>query len=149
MEKKLDTLKMTAYTVYDTQLGIYSSPICISPENMKKDFTILVNSPNSIYYKHESSFILYAIGDFDDSTGRINYYDPVQISPLSAFIDDHQRTVQIMIQTLNFLPSGYFKMPEEMKKDIQSQIDEAIHKYTELIIKPELNNLSTHNLPRD
>lgn len=142
MSEVKTSLKMTAYTVYDSVLQEYSSPICISPENMKQDFNVLVNSPNSKYYEHESDYILFAIGEFDSSTGLINYYNPIKIATLDTFIDKNQRNIQIMLRNLNYLPQGYFKMPDEMKKDIQEKIDDSIKFYTETFIKPSLDNIT-------
>lgn len=134
----VSSLEIGAYVVYDTVLQEYSTPFCVSVSALENEMKSLINDVSSRYYGNENDYILFKVGTFDKKSGLIHYSNFEKIGSLGLYVDDMSRKVQICIKTLNYLPVGYFKMPEEMKKDIQSQIDEQIKVYSELFIKPSL-----------
>lgn len=127
------------YTVYDCVLKQYDLPFCIQETKLSDYLSLLVNDVQSKYFKHESDFIVNKIGIFDANTGEIQLKFIERICILDKYIDDKKRNLQTLIQTLNFLPTGYFKMPEEMKKDIQEQINSSVQKYVSDFVVPDLD----------
>lgn len=134
----VDTLQYGAYVVYDTVLRQYSAPFVCPINELTKNISSIVNDVHSTYYGHESDYILCQNGTYNRDTGEINYVGEEKIAHLDSYIDINTRNVQTCIQTLNFLPTGYFKMPLEMQKDIQTKIDDQIKYYTETFIKTSL-----------
>lgn len=131
-----NSLKLTAYCVYDTKLSVYGAPFILPKSKYAENMKLLVNDISSQYYDHEDDYILYEIGEFDEKSGQIYYLDKIDLGHLSVYIDYHMRDVQTCIKTLNYLPTGYFRMDKEMQASIQERIDEAIKYYTEQFIKP-------------
>lgn len=138
-----NSLQLTAYVVYDTKTQSYGAPFILPKSKHAENMRLLVNDVASQYYNHENDYILYEVGLYDDKIGRILYEDKLEIGHLDIFIDYHMRDIQTCIQTLNYLPTGYFRMDKEMQASIQERIDEAIHYYTEKFVKPsfEKDNL--------
>lgn len=104
---------------------------------------ILVNDVNSKYYSHENNYILNKIGDFNQDNGEIEQHFIERIAILDKYVDNNKRKLQTIIQTLNFLPTGYFKMPVEMKQDIQEKIDKSITDYVANYVVPDMDINST------
>lgn len=132
-------MNIGVYSIYDCVLKQYDVPFCIQETKLPDYLTLLVNDVQSKYYKHESDYIVNKIGIFDSDTGEIHLKFIERICILDKYIDDKKRNLQTLIQTLNYLPSGYFKMPEEMKKDIQEQINSAVQKYVSDYVVPDLD----------
>lgn len=126
------------YTIYDCVLKQYDLPFCIQATKLCDYLSLLVNDVQSKYYNHEADYIVNKIGDFNTDTGEIEQHLVVRVSILDKYIDDKKRNLQTCIQTLNYLPTGYFKMPEEMKKDIQEQINNTVQKYVSDFVIPDL-----------
>lgn len=139
--KKADTLKLSVYSIYDCVLGKFESPFVINSHNLDDFLTQLVNDVQSKYYGKESDFSIVLLGEFDETSGVIYNNGEMRkiISQLDRYIDVKKRNLQTIIQTLNYLPTGYFKMPDEMKKDIQTKIDDLIKKYVEDYVIPDLD----------
>lgn len=140
-ESKLlkDTLKLGVYTIYDCVSKQFDCPISIPVSKVDDYFTILVNDVNSKYFLHENDYIINKIGDFNSDTGEIELHFIERVSTLDKYIDNQKRKLQVIIQTLNYLPQGYFKMPEEMKKSIQESIDISIKNYVENYVIPDMD----------
>ena len=100
---------------------------------------MLVNDVNSPYYNHESDYILNKIGDFDNTSGEIVQHFIDRVCILDSFIDRQKRNLQTIIQTLNYLPTGYFKMPQEMKESIQDKINKSVQTYVENYVVPDMD----------
>lgn len=146
LEKNFSESNMNVgvYTIYDCVLKQYDIPFCIQVNKIGDYLSLLVNDVQSKYYNHESDYIVNKIGYFDTFSGEISQHFVERVCILDKYIDDKKRNLQTCIQTLNFLPSGYFKMPDEMKKDIQEQINSAVQKYVSDYVVPDLevqNNL--------
>ena len=133
------TIEIGIYTVYDCVLKQFTPPVSIPKQKVNDYYTMLVNDVQSPYYNHESDYILNEIGLFNNETGEIELHFIERICILDTFIDQKRRNLQTLLQTLNFLPTGYFKMSEEQKKVIQENIDKATQKYVENYVVPDLD----------
>lgn len=132
--------RVNFYSVYDTVLKQYNPPIALKETNLKDYFTLLINDVQSPYFNHEIDYVLFNLGEFDINEGIVfNYTEPTKVCHLDSFIDYKRRNLQTLLQTLNYLPTGYFKMPDEMKKTIQENIDNATKKYVEDYVIPDLD----------
>lgn len=134
----VSSLGVGVYTIYDCVLKQYDLPFTIQITKLNDYLSLLVNDVQSKYFKHESDYIVNKIGEFNQDTGEIELHFVERISMLDKYIDDKKRNLQTCIQTLNYLPSGYFKMPDEMKKDIQEQINITVQKYVAEFVVPDL-----------
>lgn len=132
-------LEIGVYTIYDCVLKQFGAPISIPVSKVTDYFTILVNDLNSPYYNHECDYILNRIGTFNQETGEIDLHFIERICVLDSFINNNKRNLQTIIQTLNYLPSGYYKMPAEQKEAIQNEINCAVQKYVENYVVPDLD----------
>lgn len=127
------------YTIYDCVLKQFDVPFAIQDNKLCDYLTIIANDVQSRYFGHESDFIVNRIGDFNTTTGEIEPKFVERICILDSYIDKNKRNLQTIIQTLNYLPSGYFKMPEEMKQGIQENINSKVQEYVENYIVPDLD----------
>lgn len=135
----MDTLQIGVYTIYDCVLKQFDIPIAIPVSKLYDYMNLLVNDVNSKYYNHESDFILNKIGDFNTETGEIELHFIERVQILDNYIDNQKRKLQTIIQTLNFLPTGFFKMPVEQRQAIQEKIDNSIAKYVEDYVIPDMD----------
>lgn len=131
-------MSVGVYTIYDCVLKQYDLPFCIQVTKLSDYLLLLVNDVQSKYYNHESDYIVNKIGNFNTDNGEIELHYVERVAILDTFIDVKRRNLQTCIQTLNYLPSGYFKMPDEMKNDIQEQINKAVQKYVTDYVVPDL-----------
>lgn len=120
-----NVLERHLYCIYDKKLQEYSHVFLSNGVEAKKIFTELANDVSSPVYYSVSDYDIVDLGEFNPNDmiktvlcGLDNMRDPKRIQ------------LQWMIQTLNYLPTGYFKMPEEMQKDIKDKIDSAVKDYT-------------------
>lgn len=134
-----NTLKQGVYTIYDTVLKQFEPPFVVSISQLSDFMNRLVNDVQSHYYNKEKDYILNKIGDFNQDTGEIEQHFIERISVLDSYINNQTRNLQQIIQTLNFLPTGYFKMPAEQKELIQNEIDSAIQKYVSDYVVPDID----------
>lgn len=138
-EQVKSTTDIAVYTVYDCVLKQFSAPVSLPRQKVNDYYTLLVNDVQSPYFNHESDYILNEIGSFNVDTGEIEPKFIERICVLDTFIDYKRRNLQTLLQTLNYLPTGYFKMPEEQKRVIQENIDNAVKKYVENYVVPDLD----------
>lgn len=65
-------MKLRMYSVYDSKALVYGQPMFISSVGSAiRAFTDLCNDPQSIVCKHPTDFVLYEVGEYDDSTGVV------------------------------------------------------------------------------
>lgn len=119
-----NSLERHLYCIYDKKLHDYSHVFLATGVEAKKIFTELANDVSSPVYHSVSDYDVIDLGEFSP-----NDMIKTVLCGLDSMRDLRRIELQWMIQTLNFLPSGYFKMPEEMQKDIKDKIDEALKKY--------------------
>lgn len=63
---------LNLYAIYDTKAAAYVSPFFeVNNAVAMRRFEDLVNDPRSPIAKHSEDYILFGIGQFDDSTGVI------------------------------------------------------------------------------
>lgn len=139
-----DTIKTTnikngIYTIYDCVLKQFDLPFVVPVTKLDDYMSLIVNDVSSKYFNHESDYIINRIGYFYQETGDVELTTIERIAIADKYIDTKKRKLQTIIQTLNFLPTGYFKMPDEMKKSFQEKIDEAIKNYVEDYVVPDLD----------
>lgn len=132
-------LKIGVYTIYDCVLKQFNAPICVPISKLNDYFIMLINDCNSPYYNHEVDYILNKIGDFNQETGEVEQHFVERICTLDTFINNNKRNLQTIITTLNYLPSGFYKMPQEQKEVIQQQINDAVKSYVENYVVPDLD----------
>lgn len=133
------TIEIGIYTVYDCVLKQFTPPVSIPKQKVTDYYTMLVNDVQSPYYNHESDYILNEIGSFNVESGEIEQHFIERVCILDTFIDPKRRNLQTLLQTLNFLPTGYFKMSAEQKESIQAKIDVAVQKYVENYVVPDMD----------
>ena len=127
------------YTIYDCVLKQFGAPISIPDSKINDYFTMLVNDVQSPYYNHESDYVLNRIGTFNSDTGEIELHFIERVCVLDSFINNNKRNLQTIITTLNYLPTGFYKMPQEQKEVIQQQINSAVQNYVENYVVPDLD----------
>lgn len=131
-----NSLEKSLYCLYDKKLQIYKNVFCATGVEAKHIFTELANDVTSEFYSRCSDFDCYFLTSFNCETGSLGIRDDGSIDcvrfiicPLDTLVDKKRIELQYMIQTLNYLPVGYFKMPSEMQQDIKDKIDEQVKKY--------------------
>lgn len=87
-------------------------------------FSHIANDIQSPYFRKELDFKVYRL--YELSTVQSN---DVFINELNSYVDDSVRNLQVITQTLNYLPVGYFKMPKEMQEQITVQIKDCVYDY--------------------
>lgn len=138
-EEVKSTLELHFYALYDTKDCVYVAPFVSAEQSVLEEIKLVVNDVKSSYYGKEKYYILYDLGTYNNKNGTVLNLKPVEVCHLDSLIDENIRNVQVCIQTLNYLPKGYFKAPKEMQADVQSKIDEAIKFYTKEFIEKPLN----------
>ena len=137
--KQTTNIKNGIYTIYDCVLKQFDLPFVVPVTKLNDYMNLIVNDVSSKYFNHESDYIINRIGYFDQESGDVELTCIERIAIADKYIDTKKRKLQTIIQTLNFLPTGYFKMPDEMKNALQEKIDESIKKYVEDYVVPDLD----------
>lgn len=127
-----NTLEKSLYCIYDKKLKLYSNVFLASGPDAKKIYTEMANDVSSPQYGFTSDYDCVHLANFDEVSGVVDY-DKYILCGLDTFIDERRIELQYMISTLNFLPSGYFKMPAEMQQEIKDNIDIQTKKYAEYL----------------
>lgn len=118
------------YALRDNELSEYVAVTSLSEVEVEPYFTELANDVRSPYYQRVKDFDCLSLGVLNDETGVIDY-DRHLLCPLSSYVDEKRVEYQRIVQILNYLPTGYFKMPKEMQDGIQEQISQAVKDYVE------------------
>jgi hypothetical protein len=76
------------FSIYDTKAESFCLPFYKQTKGLAiRDFTDACNDPKSPWSKYPSEFLLYEIGEFDDSTAiMINYEQNILIGHGSDFV---------------------------------------------------------------
>ncbi len=128
-----DSLEKSIFCIYDKKLKKYSNVFLASGVDAKKIFTEMANDVTSPQYGFTTDFDCVLLAQFDEEVGTIIDENRTILCGLDTFVDEKRIELQYMIQTLNFLPSGYFKMPAEMQAEIKENIDLQTKKYAEYL----------------
>lgn len=134
-----EVIEYGVYVVYDTVTQIYDLPVIIPVNKYYDYYNLIINDLNSKYYNHEDDYVLFRIGNYDTNNGIIENIAPQKLNSLSFFINQSKRNLQTIIQTINFLPHGYYKMSSEQKQSIQEKIDDSIVKYVSEYVVPDMD----------
>ncbi len=126
-----NTLETKIYALYDLELKSYSYVFCGIGRDVQNFYSEMVNSVGSIFYERANSFEIVCLSDFNISTGEITLVDRFVLCRLSQLIDKKRVERQQMVQSLNYIPIGYYRMPKEMQDDINSRINDALSTYIE------------------
>lgn len=141
-EKVAESLSEKVYVVYNSDINVYEKPFVCRESELSDICSMLVNNVESKYYNSPTSYDVYCIGDFDSFSGQISSCTRHFITNLGYCVDEFKRRVQICIQTLNYLPIGYYKMSKEEQAPIQDKINNALSEYIEMFVKENPDLLS-------
>lgn len=136
--KQTTNIKNGIYTIYDCVLKQFDLPFVVPVTKLDDYMNLIINDVSSKYYNHETDYIINRIGYFNQDSGDVELTCIERIAIADKYIDTRKRKLQTIIQTMNFLPTGFFKMPDEMKKALQEKIDDAIKVYVEDYVAPDL-----------
>lgn len=68
------------YTVFDAAVQAYGQPFfCRANGEAIRTFSDAVNDSQSAFFKHPNDFALYALGEFDQSSGAIVAQPPLKL----------------------------------------------------------------------
>ena len=129
-----NTTEHFIYGLYDRLLKTYTHLFEANGPDAQAVFRELSNSVDSPYYRTTSDFDVVVIASFDINTG-VCVPAPQTLCRLSVFVDEARHKRQDMIQALNYLPNGYFRMPKEMQAEINESINSALKDYIEELQK--------------
>ena len=105
--KKIDSsLGYGVYCFYDCVLKQFEAPFSVEKTKLSDYLRMMVNDVQSRFYGHENDFIVNKIGDYNQTTGEIEQHFLERISTLDTYIDENIRKRQVLLQTINFLPTG-------------------------------------------
>lgn len=146
-EKVAESLSEKVYVIYNSDIQVYEKPFVCRESELSDICSMLVNSVDSKYYNNSTSYDVYCIGEFDSFSGQISTSARHFITNLGYCVDDFKRRVQICIQTLNYLPIGYYKMSKEEQAPIQEKINYALSEYIEMFVidNPDLLSQANEN----
>jgi len=73
--------KLKMFSPFDSKLQVWMNPMFyLHTGQAERMWTDLVNDGQSLPSKHPEDFVLYQVGEFDDTTGMINsIHPPVQV----------------------------------------------------------------------
>lgn len=131
------------YAIYDSKLCQFELPLVMPVNTAVRELKNIVNSYGTKYFFSPEDFILYRIGTYENSTAKFELLPVGQylvLCNLQDLVDKDLRRKFMLLHTLNTLPVGYYKMPSEMKEDIQKNIDNACQAYVKDFIIPEIEN---------
>lgn len=119
--------------VYDRDLKVVCACVDVYEADIDKYFIELANDIRSPYYNDTKRYTCLKIGYFAIEGYESPFFNVAveTLCPLEKYIDKKRIEYQRIIQVLNYLPNGYFKMPEEMQKEVQADIKQAVSDYVE------------------
>lgn len=100
-----------AFSVYDGKAKTFSVPFFKLTVGMAlRDFEDLVNHPETMVNRHPEDFVLYEVGNFDDSNGMLEFISPLN---LVATANEYKK-----IKPLHGMPDlGQIIKPSEAKQN--------------------------------
>ncbi len=120
--------------LFDKVEQVYCQMAFLDDTVIPRYFTELANDPSSTCYGCTSDFdcVVWNGGNFE-LTGR-DIGLPECLGVLTSYEDKLRIQQQNMIKVLNYLPTGYFKMPKELQDDIRKDIDKAVQDYARFLV---------------
>jgi len=75
------------FTVYDTKVEAYLTPFYMKSKGEAiRAFTDSCNDSQTSFHKHPEDYVLFELGDFDDSTCKFNLHEPKSLGCAIEFI---------------------------------------------------------------
>ncbi len=69
-------MRLRAFSIFDQKAKAYMAPYFFGEVGQStRAFTDMVNDPDHLLGKHPEDYVLYEVGQFDDSTGKLEAYD--------------------------------------------------------------------------
>ncbi len=69
-------MRHRAFSIFDQKAKAYMTPFFMGEVGMAtRTFTDMVNSPDHMIAKHPEDYVLFEVGQFDDTTGLLSAYD--------------------------------------------------------------------------
>ncbi len=66
-------MKLILFSIYDSKAQAYFPPFCLhNPQMALRQFSDMVNDPETRISKHPEDYTLFQIGEFHDSNAKIN-----------------------------------------------------------------------------
>lgn len=103
-------MKQKIYSIYDQCAKAYNSPFYMHNDAMAiRALQANVNNPDSNINKNPEDFILYVLGEFDDSTASFNMHEAPEKVAMAISLkdpapeDNFQKTLDIILQKVSKL----------------------------------------------
>lgn len=78
---------LNAYSILDTQTGIWSQPWFLVHDAVAyRSVMDIASDANTTLARHPNDYVLYGIGDFDDSIGTMRPSEPRNLGVVSAIL---------------------------------------------------------------
>lgn len=73
-------MMLKLYSIFDSKVKAFQWPnVIVNDDTALRSFKSLVNDGQSMQFKHPTDFILYEIGEYDDSTAEIIPTNPIRL----------------------------------------------------------------------
>lgn len=78
-------MKVKVFAIWDDAAKAYMQPFTRNTTGLAiRDFTGMVNDPQTIVNRHPASFVLFQLGTFDDNTGELSPGQEMVISAMQV-----------------------------------------------------------------
>lgn len=124
-------MKKVIYTVFDRKLNEHAQLVMLSEAEVQTFFEQLADDVTNPIYRHLSDFDVYQVATFDTENCTFDDFVMILKGSLKDYQDEDRKHLNIITQTLNFLPTGYFRMPKEMQERIEQDIKDCAKDYVE------------------
>lgn len=95
-------MKTKVFSIYDSKAQMFNLPFfMVTTPAALRSFSDLVNDPQTMINKHPGDFVLYEIGEYDDSTAKMeNYKEHHHLGIASQFKEDKKPFAQREVEAL-------------------------------------------------
>lgn len=126
------------YAIFDRKLNEYSQLVMLSDVESAGFFEHLADDITSSMYRHLDEYDVYQICSFDTEECVFQDFVKVLRGSLKDFADLDRRNLNIITQSLNFLPNGYFRMPKEMQERVEQDIKKYAQEYVDKYMSKDM-----------
>jgi len=86
-------MKMKVMSVYDSKALVFNNPFfAVTTPAGVRSFADLANDPQTMVAKHPGDYVLYELGEYDDSTGQFVNYDAAKhLGVATAYREDNNK----------------------------------------------------------
>lgn len=101
-------MKLKAYSIYDSKGTIFNAPFFQHNAGLAlRAFADLANDPQSTLFRHAGDFVLYEVGEFDDTTGLLApYATHLHLGVASQFKEASRPVVEGLRESLAVVKNG-------------------------------------------